>query len=338
MNPVSAEVRSHVSVILTGGTIDSLGVNRLDLAWYFEASRRLNKGELLARIPEIERVASVDEVPFRRLPSHALQAEDWLALGQTIQDQFERGGVDGVVITHGTNTIEETAYFLTLTLKTDHPVVLVGAMRPASGLSADGDLNLLNAIRVAADPSSRGRGVLVVLNDTIHSARDVTKTATFRVETFRGRDLGPLGYADPDGTVVYYHSPDRRHTILSEFDIRRLTRLPRVDVVVSYVGADGALIDAAVAAGAQGLVSAGTGGGRPTPLEDEALDRAHRAGVVVCQSSRAGSGRVVRAPSLAARGFVAADNLVPWKARILLSLGLTHTRDPEAIQAMFNTY
>jgi L-asparaginase len=335
---MSLQDQSRIAVILTGGTIDSLGTDRLDMAWYFEANRRLASGELLARIPEVARIASVEELPFRRLPSHALQAEDWIALGTCIQDLLDRGDADGVVVTHGTNTIEETAYFLTLTLKTDRPVVLIGAMRPASALSADGDLNLLNAIRVAADPGSRGRGVLVVLNDTIHSARDVTKTATFRVQTFQGRDLGPFGYADPDGAVVYYHSPDRRHTLLSEFDIRRLTRLPRVDVVVSYVGADGALIDAAVAAGAKGLVSGGTGGGRPTPLEDEALDRACHAGVVVCQSSRVGSGRVVRAPSLAARGIVAADNLVPWKARILLALALTHTHDREAIQAMFDTY
>jgi L-asparaginase len=335
---MSTEARSRVAVILTGGTIDSLGLDRLDQAWYFEANRRLEQGELLARIPELDRIARVAEVPFRRLPSHALQPEDWIALGGAIQDQFDAGGVDGVVVTHGTNTLEETAYFLTLTLKTDRPVVLVGSMRPASGVSADGDLNLLNAVRVAADPSSRGRGALVLLNDTIHAARDVTKTATFRVHTFQGRDLGPMGYADPDGQVVYYHSPERRHTLLSEFHIRRITELPRVDVVVSYVGGDGALIDAAVAAGAQGLVSAGTGGGRPTPLEDEALDRAARAGVVVCQSSRVGSGRVVRAPSLAARGLVAADNLVPWKARILLALALTHTRDPDTIQVIFDTY
>ena len=207
-------------------------------------------------------VATVEEVPFRRLPSHALQSADWLELGTRIKGLFDIDRADGVVITHGTNTIEETAYFLTLTLKTDRPVVLVGAMRPASALSADGDLNLLNAVRVAANVESRGHGVMVVLNDTIHSARDVTKTATFRVQTFQGRDLGPIGFADTDGAVVFYHGSDRRHTLQSEFDIRRLTELPRVDVVVSYVGADGALIDAVVAAGARGIVSAGTGGGR----------------------------------------------------------------------------
>jgi L-asparaginase len=332
------EKAPRVAVIMTGGTIDSLGTDRLDIAWYFEANRRLESGELLARVPEVARFATVEEVSFRRLPSHALQSADWLELGTCVQDLFDNDRAEGVVVTHGTNTIEETAYFLTLTLKTDRPVVLVGAMRPASGLSADGDLNLLNGVRVAASLESRGRGVLVVLNDTIHSARDVTKTATFRVQTFQGRDLGPVGFADADGSILFYHAMDRRHTLHSEFDIRRLTDLPRVDVVVSYVGADGALIDAAVAAGARGIVSAGTGGGRATPLEDAALDRARAAGVVVCQSSRVGSGRVVRAPSLLARGFVAADNLVPWKARILLALALTRSGEPDVIQSFFDTH
>jgi L-asparaginase len=333
-----SEKPPRVAVILTGGTIDSLGTDRLDIGWYFEANRRLEPGALLARVPEVARFATLEEVPFRAVPSHALQFADWLELGTCLQDLFDTDRADGVVITHGTNTIEETAYFLSLTLKTDRPVVLVGAMRPASAMSADGDLNLLNAVRVAASSESRGRGVMVALNDTIHNARDVTKTATFRVQTFQGRDLGPIGFADADGSVVFYHASERRHTLRSEFDIRQLTQLPRVDVVVSYAGADGALIDAAVAAGARGIVSAGTGGGRPTPLEDQALDRARTAGVAVCQSSRVGSGRVVRAPSLAARGFVAADNLVPWKARILLALALTRSDEPEVIQEFFDTH
>ncbi len=240
-------------------------------------------------------------------------------------------------MTHGTNTLEETAYFLNLTLKTDRPVVLVGAMRPSSGLSTDADQDLLNAIRVASSPASRGRGVMVVLNDTIHGARDVTKTATYRVQTFDDRDLGPLGYADADGRVVYYHSPARCHTLQTPFDIRQLGDLPRVDVALSYVNADGAMIDAAVAAGARGLVSAGTGAGRPTPLEEEALVRASDQGVTICQSSRVGSGRVVRAPALVKRGWVAADNLVPWKARLLLSLALTRTSDPVEIQRLFDS-
>lgn len=332
--------KARVALLLTGGTIDSVGTDRLDLAWYHEANQRLAPGELFARIPEANAIAEVSETTFRRLPSHALRDPDWIELGQTVQGLFDRDEADGVVITHGTNTIEETAYFLTLTLKTARPVVVMGAMRPASGLSTDGDLNLLNAIRVAASPASTGRGVLVVLNDTIHSARSVTKGATYRVQTFENRDLGPLGYADADGQVLLYNTPARQHTLQSTFDIRDLASdsLPRVDVVVSYVGADGVFIDAAVAAGARGIVSAGTGAGRPTPREDEALDRARAAGVVVCQSSRVGSGRVVRSPSVRRRGFVAADNLQPWKARLLLALALTRTSDLDEIQQIFDTH
>jgi L-asparaginase len=327
----------RVALIFTGGTIDSVGTDRLDLAWYIEAGKRLADGELVGRIPELAQIAHTEEVPFRRLPSHALTAKDLLDLNRTVHALLE-GHADGVVITHGTNTLEETAYFLTLTLKTDKPVVLVGAMRPASGLSADGYLNLLNAVRVAAAPEARGRGVLVVLNDTIFAARDVTKTATYRVQAFQGRDLGPLGYADADGRVVFYHSPARKHTTQTEFDVRGLDDLPRVDVVLSYIGADGTMIDAAVAAGAQGIISAGTGAGRPTPAEDAALERAHQQGVVIVQSTRVGSGRVVRSPGLRRRGWVAADNLVPWKAKVLLALGLTVTREPDRLQAMFEQY
>jgi len=328
----------RVALIITGGTIDSVGKDRLDLAWYIEAGKRLNTGDLLAQIPELKSIAEVEEFPFRRLPSHALVDKDWLDLIRTIHPIFDQDRADGIVITHGTNTIEETAYFLNLTLKTDKPVVVVGSMRPASAISADGYLNLLNAVRVAADPASRGRGCLLVMNDTIYSGRDVTKTATYRVETFQGRDLGPLGYADADGKMVYYHRTAKRHTVETEFDVRNLQSLPRVDVVVSYVGADGAMIDAAVAAGAKGIISAGTGAGRPTPAEDEAFDRAGKKGVMICQSSRVGSGRVVRSPGLTRRGFVASDNLQPWKARLLLALALTVTSKSDEIQRMFDTY
>lgn len=328
----------RIAVVTTGGTIDSIGTDRLDLAWYYENGQRLGPGELLARIPEAGTIARVEDRPFRRLPSHALQSADWLELARTVQKLFDDDLADGVVVTHGTNTLEETAYFLHLTIRSDRPVVLVGSMRPASGMSADGDLNLLNAIRVAGHPSSRGRGALVVMNDTILSARDVTKTNTARVETFQARDLGPLGFADTDGQIVFYHRPERRHTLDSVFDLDRLDSLPRVDVVLSYVGSDGVPIDACVAAGARGLVSAGTGAGRPSPSEDAALDRAMAAGVIVCQSSRTGSGRVVRPPSLRARGIIVSDNLTPWKARVLLALALTRTADREQIQELFLTY
>lgn len=329
--------RRRVALVLTGGTMNSLGNDRLDLAWYIDAGKRLGEGEFLARIPEAAALADVEEVTFRRMNSHALVDRDWLDLLRFV-DGVIADGADGVVIGHGTNTIEETAYFLNLTLKRDAPVVLVGAMRPASGMSTDTELNVVNAIRVAANPASSGRGVLVVLNDTIFAARDVTKTSTYRVQAFEARDAGPLGYADADSKVIWNHRTERAHTSATEFDVSALESLPRVDVVVSYVGADGAMIDAAVAAGAKGIVSAGTGAGRPTPAEDEALDRAAAAGVVVCQSTRVGSGRVVYAPSLQRRGFVAAGDLQPWKARLLLALALTVTSEPGRIQEMFERY
>jgi L-asparaginase len=241
-------------------------------------------------------------------------------------------------VLHGTNTLEETAYFLHLVLRTTQAVVVTGAMRPLSAASSDAELNLINAVAAASAPHARKMGVLVVLNDAIYSARDITKTSTYRVQSFAGRELGPLGMVDADRRILFYHAPARLHTSATEFNLDGLADLPRVDVTVSYVGADGAMIDAAAAAGARGIVSAAMGAGRPTPLEDAALDRAREKGLAVCIASRVGSGRVVRSPRLEARGFVAADNLPPWKARILLSLALTRTNDPDEIQRLFDTY
>src|SRR5437762_3796354 len=172
----------RVALIITGGTIDSVGKDRLDLAWYIEAGKRLGDGELLQQLPELKSIAEVQEVPFRRLPSHALVDKDWLDLVRTVHSIFDQDKADGIVITHGTNTIEETAYFLNLTLKTDKPVVLVGSMRPSSAIRADGYLNLYNAIKVAADGNSQWRGCLVVMNDTSFNARDVSKNSRFRLD------------------------------------------------------------------------------------------------------------------------------------------------------------
>jgi L-asparaginase len=327
--------RPRVALIITGGTIGSIGKDRLDLAWYLDTGQWLGDGQLRAQVPELDTVAAVHEVPFRRVASHALVDKDWLELARTVQGLFDRDEADGVVITHGTNTLEETAYFLHLAVKSDRPVVLVGAMRPSNALSADGALNLFHAVRVAAEPASRGRGCLVVLNDTIFSARDVTKDSTSRVHAFQSRDTGPLGYADSDGKVVYYHRSERPHAV---FDITGLQALPRVDVVVTYVGADGVMIEAAARAGARGIVSAGTGTGRPTPAEEAALEKcAGEHGLIVCLSSRIASGRVGRSAQSRDRGFVAGDNLPPWKARLLLSLALTKTRDTDEIQRLFDT-
>ncbi len=327
---------ARVAVVTTGGTIDSLGADRLDLAAYLDTGRRLEPGELLAGVPELASIADVREVPFRRLRAHAMTDADLADLRDVVAGLLEQGEADGVVVTHGTNTLEETAWLLHLTVASDGPLVLTGAMRPASGLSADGPLNLLNAVRVAASPEARGLGVLVVLDDTIHGARDVTKSNTMRVSAFESPMAGPIGSVDGDGLVVLRARPARATTLLGRFAGVDLRSLPRVDVVVSHQGADGALVDAAVRAGAAGIVSAGTGAGYPTPGEVEALERAAASGVVVCQASRVGAGRVPRVPSVATRGWIAADDLPAWKARILLRLGLTATRDPETLQAMFD--
>jgi L-asparaginase len=324
----------RIALIATGGTIDAVGADRLDLAHYTEKRARLGAGEMISWLPELRDVAEIDQVPYRRVPSYALTTGDWLRLARTAQTLLD-GDHDAVVITHGTNTLEETAFFLHLAVRSVKPVVLVGALRPATGLGTDGALNLVRAVQVASSPEARGLGCLVVLDDTVHSARQVTKTATFRTDAFRSPDTGPLGYADADGRVVLYHRPRHREPDLY-FPAAELTDLPRVDVVVSHVGADGALIDAAVAAGARGLVSSGTGAGRPTAAEDEALNRAVAAGVVVCQATRVGGGRVARSPDMARRGLITADNLQPWKARVLLALGLTRTADTEQLQPLFD--
>jgi L-asparaginase len=245
--------------------------------------------------------------------------------------------IAGVVFTHGTNTIEETAYFMNLTVRHDKPVVIVGAQRPFSTISADGPLNLLNAVRVAASLEARGKGALVVLNDEINAARDVTKANTYRLETFQSRELGILGYADPD-KIVFYRTPTRRHTTQSQFDLAQITDFPKVSILYSHAGDDVDLAKAAVAAGAKGLVIAGTGAGHTQNARKTLKELHDTTGVVVVRSARVGAGRVVRDDNWQEPGFVAADNLSPQKARILLQLALTKTAKPDEIQQMFDEY
>jgi L-asparaginase len=217
------------------------------------------------------------------------------------------------------------------------PVVVVGSQRPASALSTDAGFNLLNAIRVAGAPEARGMGVLVVLNDEIHAAREVTKTSTLRLQTFRTPDFGVLGHADGD-RVAFYRAPLRRRMPDTEFDIRGIDALPRVDISYAYTGADGTAVSAFLAAGARGIVSAGFAPGSPGMAETEVLKEAVRQGVTVVQSTRAGSGRTFRGKSARERGFLVADNLNPQKARLLLALALTVSSEPEEIARMFETY
>jgi L-asparaginase len=323
--------------VMTGpGTLPRNPTNRLEFLRYTRTGEMpLTAKELIDRIPEVVQFARVSVETENFLPFD--QPQQLKDLSLRITARLQDPDVAGVVFTHGTNTIEETAYFLNLTVKSDKPVVIVGAQRPFSTLSSDAPLNLLNAIRVAADHASRGKGTLVVLNDEINAARDVTKTNTYRVETFQSREVGILGYADPD-RIVFYRAPVRRHTTQSEFDLTQMDAFPKVDILYAHSGDDGDLAKAAVAAGAKGLVIAGTGAGHTQNARKVLKELYDTSGVLVVRSSRVGAGRVVRDDNWQEPGFVAADNLNPQKARILLQLGLTKTNKPDDIQKMFDEY
>ena len=330
--------RARVAVIGTGGTISSVGRDPLDVWEYMDHSTKLEADELVAGVPELAAVADVVPVRYRAISSAAIAAKDWLELNALVHEVVARERAAGVVITHGTATLEETAYFLNLVAKVDVPVVVVGSQRPFSGLSTDASMNLVGAVRVAASPEARGLGALVVLNDEIQAARDVAKTSTLRLETFRSHDLGMLGYADPDGRVAIYRKPARRHYPDTEFDVRTATDLPRVDIAYSYAGADGTAVAAFVAAGARAIVSASLAPGVTTAAELDALLEARRRGVLVVLSTRAGSGRVLRRTAVRERGLIVADTLTPQKARVLVTLALTVTDDVERVQRMFDEY
>jgi L-asparaginase len=330
--------RPKVAFIGTGGTIASLGRGPLDLQDYGVAGNVMHADEILARWPETDLVADVMAVRYRNIVSPAIGFVEWKALaGLCRQIMIDHPDLAGIVIGHGTATLEETAYFLNLTVKVEVPVVLVGSQRPSSALSSDAGINLVNAIRVAASPEARGMGVLVVLNDEIHAAREVTKTSTMRVQTFRTPDFGVLGHADGDA-IAFYRRPIRRHAPDTEFDVSAIEALPRVDISYSYAGGDGVAVRAFIAAGARGIVAAGFAPGFCPPGEIAALTEAAGQGIIVVQSTRAGSGRTFRGTKLRQAGFLIADNLNPQKARILLALALTVTSDPDEIMRMFRTY
>ena len=331
-------MKPKVAFIGTGGTIASLGAGPLDLLDYGAQDNRMQSNAILAMFPHALDTIDVVPVQFANVISQNIFFDVWKQL-VLVCDRLvaEAPDLAGIVIGHGTATLEETAMFLNLTLKVGVPVVIVGSQRPASALSSDAGMNLLNAIRTAASPAARGMGVMVLLNDEIHAAREVTKTSTFRLQTFRTPDFGLLGHADGD-RISFYRAPLRRHMPDTEFDIRELEALPRVDITYAYVGADGTAVRAFLAAGAKGIVSAGFAPGSAGLAEAELLAEAVQAGVVVVQSTRAGSGRVFRSSRTTRMGFLVADNLNPQKARLLLALALTRTADPAEITRMFETY
>ncbi len=328
-----------VKVIGTGGSIAGIGPHRLDYILYPELGQHITIEQSLERIPEALEVARIESEDLISVGSTAIGGPEWLRLSNRINRIFaDEPDVAGVVVTHGTATLEETAYFLHLTVKSSKPVVVTGAMRPPTSLGTDADLNLLDAIRIAASSHASGKGVLTVLNNEIQCARDVTKANAFRVETFRPNELGFLGYADSDGEVVFYRTPVRKHTLDTPFDVSGLTDLPRVDIVYSYAGADGLLIDAVRANGSDGLVVAGFGGGTYPPAVLQASAAAAEAGIPVVLATRATAGRVVTTPQKQQLGLMVCDNLLPQKARVLLMLALTVTSDRSEIQQMFYEY
>lgn len=328
-----------VHVIGTGGSISCIGESRIDFIDYGYADRHYTIEQMLARVPEVGRFASVRCEQFANVYGGELSPALWLGLARRVNTILrEVPETAGVAITHGTSTLEETAYFLNLTVKSPKPVVVTGAMRPMTAISNDAELNLLDCVRVAASPAAANRGVLVVLNNQIQAAREVTKTSTSRVDAFKSTDLGFLGYVDSDGEIVFYRDTTRVHTHRTEFDVEGITVLPRVDIVPAYAGADGVSVAALVAAGCQGLVAAGMGSGGAPRVFLDALSAAADAGVSVVIASQVGSGRVMARRALVERGFILADNLLPRKARVLLMLALTRTREAAEIQRIMNTY
>lgn len=325
-----------VRVIGTGGSIAGVGPDRMDFILYPEIGDHITIQQSLDRVPEIKDIAEVKSEDLVSVGSTAIGAAEWLGLARRINTIFrEEPDVAGVAITHGTATLEETSYFLHLTVKSSKPVVITGAMRPPTALSTDSDLNLLDAVRTASSPNAAGLGVLTVLNNEIQCGRDVTKASTFRVETFRPNELGFLGYADSDGKVEFYRAPIRRHTVNTPFMVDDMTDLPRVDIVYSYAGADGLLVDAVRNNKSDGLILAGFGGGTFPPAVIEAALKLVEDGIPVVLATRSTAGRVVMTPKKEEQGFLVCDNLLPPKARILLMLGLTLTKDRKELQQMF---
>jgi L-asparaginase len=329
--PDGAAAKPKIHVIGTGGTISGAAPERIHISGYKAGTFKV--ADMLAEIPELAAIANVTSEQPVNVGSGNIGSKELLAIAKRLNALCaEQPDIDGFVVTHGTSTLEETAYFLDLTVRTEKPIVVVGSMRPWTGISTDAHLNLYNGVRVAACPDSRRKGVLVVLNDEINAAREATKADTLRVETFTSREHGFLGYADPD-KVVFYREPVTRHTFKSEFDISRVEQLPRVDIVYGYQDGSRAPVDALAASGVAGIVTSST-----SPEMSGALRDAVAKGVKIVSSDRKGSGRVMASATRLKNGTISADNLRPQKARILLQIALTQTQDNAELQRIFNEY
>lgn len=331
-----AFAKPTIYILATGGTIAGSGSGALDTSY---TSGTVTVDKLIAAVPDINKIATIKGEQISNIGSQEMNNEVWFKLANRVNELLTSGKADGVVITHGTDTMEETAYFLNLVVKSDKPIVMVGAMRNSGSLSADGPLNIFNAVNVAMNKEAAGKGVMVVMNDEIHAAREVTKTNTTAVDTFKSPNSGKIGTVFY-GNVKFYMNPTRKHTVNSAFDITKIKELPRVDIIYSHSNDNPDFVNVAVKNGAKGIINAGMGNGNPFPSALEALGEAVKAGVVVVRDSRVGSGETTINGEVddGKYGFLASDNLNAQKARVLLMLALTQTTDKAKIQELFLTH
>ncbi len=325
-----------VIILATGGTIAGAGASA-DRAGY--TAGKIPIDDLIGTIPSVKKIASITGEQIASVGSQDMTVDIWKKLAVRINEIAKNKEADGIVITHGTDTQEETAYFLDLVLTTDIPVVLTGSMRPATAISADGPKNLYDAITIAINPKSKGRGVLVSFNEGIFDARDVMKLSTTKTNAFGSPNTGPVGQAY-DGRVEYYSSSDREVKPQSPVMITNDTKLPRVDIVYMYADAPSDQIDMLISKKVDGIVIAGVGNGNFNKAYTEAVKRAVAAGIIVCRASRTPSGRVVLHDEINDEqlGTIVSDDLTPQKARILLMLGLTKSKDKKQLQELFFKY
>ena len=328
---------ANVTILATGGTIAGSGATSTTTVGYTAAT--VGVQQLIKAVPELAKVANVSGEQVFQIASESMTNDHWLTLAKRVNVLLAQNSVDGIVITHGTDTLEETAYFLNLVVKSRKPVVLVGAMRPSTALSADGPINLYNAVLLAADPSAANKGVLVAMGDQIHSARDVSKTNTSTPDAFKTSELGMLGYIQ-GSKPFFYRVSTRKHTADTEFDIANWAALPQVDIVYGYANMNTVALDAFVAAGAKGIIHAGTGDGSVAAKVKPGLVAARKGGTIIVRSSRVGQGILARNGEANddELDFVVSDTLSPQKARILLMLALTKTNNTKELQRMFYNY
>ncbi|WP_108651697.1 L-asparaginase 2 [Dongshaea marina] len=331
-----AATKPHIVILATGGTIAGSGASATQTNY---TAGQLGVEKLIQAVPQIKQLARVSGEQISNIGSQDMNNKIWLKLADRVNKLLAQPDVDGVVITHGTDTMEETAYFLDLTVHSDKPVVLVGSMRPATAMSADGPMNLYDGVVTAVDKNSRGRGVLVVMNDKVLGARSVTKFNTTGVQAFVAPNFGPLGLIH-DGEVDYQRAPERRHTKNSVFDVSGLKTLPKVGIIYNYENASPVAAKAFIDAGYQGIVSAGVGNGNMDHKMLKTLSKAAHDGVLVVRSSRVATGATTLNAEVndSKYHFVASGTLNPQKARVLLMLALTKTHDYQKVQRYFQTY